>query len=570
VVRRHEGHMLLFMSGHEWCCHHDGHGHSFYRLTVGGRQEKDKSIRLDCPPGVEHFASKLEGSGGDARWFAKEYEKAVAAHQGSSSLGRHGEYLQPRGAGVYQPTQNHSTTHMRLPSRATYELGRRLPSRATYERQDSRHYEDAAGSMTQTTGLTRSAYAHQEERHYAAAAQTFGSRNPASGQLSRNSLENTSDTRSTTGRGERSEPSEAEARERARWEEMAQRTWAPQPPQPRQFPPTMLQTSSINEAAEWTQIDNEIAALQQQLRINNVAPEICAAFRREGLDAASWLECSREELQPLSLGVVKCLTRWARTRLGLEGARSQPSLVADTQEAASPPKHAKLVSQGLRMVHARDLAGRGAHGIARAQRHTSKKAQIVHRLLQSLSGPASGVAANAALFHATSAGEPVQVSAGSGTTPQACKFYISAVDLQKLADADRRTCRKPNCVHDHSAATSKANCDRLLRRARKKIAAQDKANRKRPVPTDVERRGHIQTYDSARGYGHIMPSARDHGGNHRRQRIYFHVRDWTGIGVPCVGAAVRYIRVNDTRAHGKWKATNVSFLGGQSVSGARD
>jgi hypothetical protein len=88
------------------------------------------------------------------------------------------------------------------------------------------------------------------------------------------------------------------------------------------------------------------------------------------------------------------------------------------------------------MVHARDLAGRGAHGIAGAQRNTTTR--IVNQLIQRLAVPASGVAANEAPFDAASPGAAVQVSAGAGATPAACKFYISEVDLQKLAHADRR------------------------------------------------------------------------------------------------------------------------------------
>ena len=163
--------------------------------------------------------------------------------------------------------------------------------------------------------------------------------------------------------------------------------------------------------------------------------------------------------------------------------------------------------------------------------------------------------------YGTTGGADDTETADTVSTPPSCKFYLTPEDLQRLDHAGRqsRGCRKESCSHAHSVHVSKMNCDRLLRQIRKQSTT--KANKQRPTPWDAERRGYIQTYDQARAYGFIMPNRPDPGGQRRKQRIYFHAKDWSGKGAPLVGAAVRYIRAPDDRAQGKWKAINVSFLG---------
>ena len=50
-------------------------------------------------------------------------------------------------------------------------------------------------------------------------------------------------------------------------------------------------------------------------------------------------------------------------------------------------------------------------------------------------------------------------------------------------------------------------------------------------------------------------------GKHSKQQIFFHMRDWKGIGVVVVRRPVQYVRVPDSCSQGKWKAINISLLG---------
>ena len=95
----------------------------------------------------------------------------------------------------------------------------------------------------------------------------------------------------------------------------------------------------------------------------------------------------------------------------------------------------------------------------------------------------------------------------------------------------------------------------------------------KPVAADAERQGFLKEFDWPKGFGWIYPIKVDRGGKGRRQRLWFHVKDWKG-SQPFPSQAkhilpmrVRYVRAFQQSSM-RWRAEKVCF-GGPLKTGKR-
>ena len=161
-----------------------------------------------------------------------------------------------------------------------------------------------------------------------------------------------------------------------------------------------------------------------------------------------------------------------------------------------------------------------------------------------------------------------------------CTFYLNAEDRERVQKSVAlppgvlqkvQTCQSQPCAFEHSLAASASNRDRLIQKRRRKVTMHLKPQK--PVADDAERQGFLKEFDWPKGFGWIYPIKLDRGGDGRRQRIWFHVKDWKG-SQPFPSQAkhilpmrVRYVRAFQQSSM-RWRAEKVCF-GGPLKTGKR-
>jgi len=175
---------------------------------------------------------------------------------------------------------------------------------------------------------------------------------------------------------------------------------------------------------------------------------------------------------------------------------------------------------------------------------------------------------------------PVPADGTSGLEKLPCTFYINDEDRERVQKSVTlppgvlqkvQTCQRQPCAFEHSLAASASNRDRLIQKRRRKVTMHLKPQK--PVAADAERQGFLKEFDWLKGFGWIYPIKVDRGGKGRRQRLWFHVKDWKG-SQPFPSQAkhilpmrVRYVRAFQQSSM-RWRAEKVCF-GGPLKTGKR-
>ena len=221
-------------------------------------------------------------------------------------------------------------------------------------------------------------------------------------------------------------------------------------------------------------------------------------------------------------------------------------------------KAEKMRLQGMAQANPADKRGKGAARAARTQRR--KKGRSDKALVGGVDGPAQPAGPK---------------------TPRLCSFYLLPADMARVRTAILpsvamnidilASCSKGDtCTHLHTPEASAKCCERLISKYRRKDSRVS-AEERRLARFSGEQRGKLMHFDFNKGFGFITPDNCRPGADKRRQRIFFHLRDWrcssefpdTPTGLPI---QVRFHRQQSKRPQGgRWRAVKVSRLGGTKV-----
>ena len=221
-------------------------------------------------------------------------------------------------------------------------------------------------------------------------------------------------------------------------------------------------------------------------------------------------------------------------------------------------KAEKMRLQGMAQANPADKRGKGAARAARTQRREKGRSDKAH------AGGADG---------------PAQPA--GPTTPRLCSFYLLPADMARVRTAVLpsvamnidvlASCSKGDtCTRLHTPEASAKCCERLISKYRRKDSRVS-AEERLLARFSGEQRGKLMHFDFNKGFGFITPDNCRPGADKRRQRIFFHRRDWrcssefpdTPTGLPI---QVRFHRQQSKRPQGgRWRAVKVSRLGGTKV-----